>query len=72
MLKYLLFASMLMLCKVVQAQNFTLAPNPVFVETTAEAMGFPGEMIAESTITNNTSDTLYMRWDHNGQKGRSD
>lgn len=54
---------MLMLCTVVHAQNFTLAPNPVFVETTADAMGFPGEMIAESTITNNTSDTLNMRWE---------
>lgn len=63
MLKHLLFVPILMLCTVVHAQNFTLAPNPVFVETTADAMGFPGEMIAESTITNNTSDTLNMRWE---------
>lgn len=63
MFKYLLFVTILMLYTVVQSQNYTITPNPVFVEAAVETIGFPGEIRAESIITNNTSDTLYLKWE---------
>ncbi|WP_156825854.1 T9SS type A sorting domain-containing protein [Lewinella cohaerens] len=46
-----------------QSQNFTLSPNPIAVEADLETLGFPGGILAESIITNNTADTLFMKWD---------
>ncbi|MGH1434330.1 MAG: T9SS type A sorting domain-containing protein [Lewinella sp.] len=63
MLKYLLLAPMLVFQTLAQSQSFTLSPNPVAVEAGLETLSFPGGLIAESFITNNTADTLYMKWD---------
>ena len=48
----------------ITAQNFTVTPNPVYGEANTDDMGSdPDDVVAEAHITNNTSDTLFMKWE---------
>ena len=62
--KYLLLLVLTTFFSTVCAQNFTITPNPAFAEANLdEPLTDPADMVAEALISNNTSDTLFLRWD---------
>ena len=51
-------------CSTVSAQNYTVTPNPAYgVADTDDVNTEPDDVVAYAHITNNTSDTIYMRWE---------
>ena len=63
MLKYLIFTLSSITSFIVQAQTFTVTPNPINIEVDLNTAPNPNEIIAESIITNNTGDTLNLKWE---------
>ncbi len=63
MLKYIIFFLPFFAYSLSQAQNFTVTPNPISIEVDLNTTANPYEIIGESIITNNTSDTLKLKWE---------
>ena len=63
MLKFLIFFLPFITSFIVQAQTFTVTPNPASIEVDLNTASNPYEIVAESMIQNNTSDTLYLKWE---------
>lgn len=45
------------------AQNYTVSPNPAFKTVDIDNDVDPDDIVAEAHITNNTSDSLFLRWE---------
>ncbi len=64
MKKYLLLFNLVTFSLAVSAQNFTVTPNPALGEANTDDIGTsPDDVVAHANITNNTSDTLFLRWE---------
>ena len=51
------------------AQNYTVDPNPAFGEANLDDLGTnPEDIKADAFITNNTNDTLNLRWERIGNE----
>ncbi len=64
MKKTSLLFSFTLSCLLVSAQSFTVVPNPANGEADLNDPGTsPEDVVAHSYISNNTSDTLFMKWE---------
>ncbi len=53
----------LVFAAVLTAQSFTITPIPTYAEANLQdASTYPGDVVAHAEITNNTSETLDLRW----------
>jgi hypothetical protein len=57
---FILFVCISPIC----SQNISVAPNPAYATADLDNLStHPEDMIAEAFISNNTSDTLFMKWE---------
>ncbi len=62
MLKHFCYILSILLPGFAIAQSFSINPNPVSIEVDLVQENFPLEIMAEATISNNTSETLNLKW----------
>ncbi len=62
--KFLLLFILATFFSTINAQNYTVTPNPAYgVADTGNIGTDPDDVVASAHITNNTSDTIYMKWE---------
>ncbi len=60
----LLFFAVITCCVALNAQNFSVEPNPAYAAADLDDfLTQPEDMVAEAFLSNNTSDTLFMKWE---------
>ncbi len=64
MKKYLLLLAFIAVSSAVIAQDWFVEPNPAYGEANLDDwLTGPDDIVADAHITNNTSDTIFMRWE---------
>lgn len=63
MIKYIFLFLLSVCCSSIYAQNFTVSPNPNYVEADLDINPGTVEIFTQTSIVNNTSDTLFLKWE---------